>query len=135
MTTTTSKMSVARELFATVHAKGYDLKGRAQRANFIELAMQHGMSKNCASTYFQNISNQVNKGMKLYHYNKPKKVTKAVVKAAESQVLLMLPHLAKQRWMAVDQNGQEVNNFASRTQAQDFAKVNGYKWADRNKAA
>lgn len=134
---TESKMSKARVLFAEIHARGYNLNGKTQRAVFIERAIEEqGLSKHCASTYYQNISNHVNKGMGLYHYNKPtKKVSKKDVKQAEAQVLLMLPLLDKQRWMAVDENGVEVNNFATRAKAQDFAKVNGYKCVDRNKAA
>lgn len=137
MTKQTSKMQQAIVLFNEINTRGYQLNGKTQRAVFIERAMQEvGLSKNGAATYFQNISNKVNKGMKLYHYNKPaKKVTKSTVKAAEEQVLLALPLLEKHRWMAIDENGVEVNSFTVRSKAQEFAKVNGYKWADRQKTA
>lgn len=134
-----SKMQLARAIYDEIFSRGYQLNGKTQRAVFIQRAIDEvGMTKNGASTYYQNISNKVNKGMKLYAYNKPAKkktVTSDVVKAAEKQVLLMLPLLEKQRWMVVDDNGQEVNNFKSRSEAQQFAKVNEMKWLDRNKAA
>lgn len=134
-----SKMQLARAIYDEIFSRGYQLNGKTQRAVFIQRAIDEvGMTKNGASTYYQNISNKVNKGMKLYAYNKPTKkktVTSDVVKAAEKQVLLMLPLLEKQRWMVVDDNGQEVNNFKSRSEAQQFAKVNEMKWLDRNKAA
>lgn len=138
MTKPASKMSQARVIFDQVFTRGYNLNGKTQRSVFIERCMNEiGMTKNGASTYYQNISNQVNKGMKLYAYNKPstkKKVTKQEVVQAE-QKLLALPLLSKERWMVVDEKGQEVNCFSSRTKAQTFAKDNGMKWLDRNKVA
>lgn len=138
MTKPVSKMSQARVIFDQVFTRGYNLNGKTQRSVFIERCMNEiGMTKNGASTYYQNISNQVNKGMKLYAYNKPsskKKVTKQEVVQAE-QKLLALPLLSKERWMVVDEKGQEVNCFSSRTKAQTFAKDNGMKWLDRNKVA
>lgn len=140
-----SKMAQARVIYNEIHAQGYNLGGKTQRAVFLARAQAEivdpktgvvACSKNCAGTYYQNISDHVNKGKGLYHRNKPaKKVTKQSVADAEASVLLALPHLDKDRWMVVNENGVEVNNFKSRTQAQDFAKVNGFKWADRNKAA
>lgn len=134
-TKTVSKMTKARAIWNEIFTKGYDLKGRGQRAVFIDRCMNEiEMTKNGAATYYQNISNKVNKGMKLYHYNKPtKKVNKKDVKAAEAEVLLSLPHLAKHRWMVINEAEVEVNNFPSRAQAQSFAKDNGFKWADRTK--
>lgn len=138
MTKPVSKMSQARVIFDQVFTRGYNLNGKTQRSVFIERCINEiGMTKNGASTYYQNISNQVNKGMKLYAYNKPsskKKVTKQEVVQAE-QKLLALPLLSKERWMVVDEKGQEVNCFSSRTKAQTFAKDNGMKWLDRNKVA
>ena len=127
-----SKMDVARELFKAVNTRGYDLQGKTQRGAFIVLAEQAGLSKHCAGTYYQNLSNQA-RGGKLYGYNKPaKKPTKDDVKAAEAQVMT---DLGKHRWMIVDQDGKEVNSFESRAKAQEAAKeVNG-KWMDRTKAA
>ncbi len=134
-----SKMQLARVVFDEVFTRGYDLKGRTQRAVFIERCIAEiGLTKNGASTYYQNISNQVNKGMKLYAYNKPstkKKVTKAEVTKAEQSIFLALPLLSKERWMVIDSNGVEVNCFSSRTKAQEFAKANEMKWMDRNKVA
>lgn len=141
MTTETkapSKMQLARKIYDQIFTRGYNLNGKTQRSVFIERCIDEiGMTKNGASTYYQNISNQVNKGMKLYAYNKPatkKKVTKQEVVQAE-QKLLALPLLSKERWMVVDEKGQEVNCFSSRTKAQTFAKDNGMKWLDRNKVA
>ena len=132
-----SKMQLAKAIYSQIFTRGYQLNGKSQRAVFIERCIAEvGMTKHGASTYYQNISNQVNKGMKLYAYNKPaKKTTKKEVAAAEQAALLMLPHLEKQRWMVVDENGVEVNCFKSRQQAQEFAKVNEMKWLDRNKVA
>lgn len=139
-----SKMAQARVIYNEIHTPGYKLDGQTQRAAFIaraqaEIKGKDGVvncSKHCAGTYYQNISDHVNKGKSLYHRNKPaKKPTKKSVAAAEAQVLLSLPHLAKERWMVLDENGVEVNNFKSRSEAQNAAKVNGGKWADRSKAA
>lgn len=144
MTTETkapSKMQLARKIYDQIFTRGYNLNGKTQRAAFIERCIAEiGMTKNGASTYYQNISNQVNKGMKLYAYNKStskskKKVTKAEVVQAEQRILLALPHLNQERWMVVNDGGQEVHCFASRNKAQEFAKVNGLKWKDRNKVA
>lgn len=133
-----SKMQLARKVYDEIFTRGYNLNGKTQRSVFIERCIDEiGMTKNGASTYYQNISNQVNKGMKLYAYNKPstkKKVTKQEVVQAE-QKLLALPLLSEERWMVIDEKGQEVNCFSSRTKAQTFAKDNGMKWLDRNKVA
>ena len=141
MTKQVSKMQLARVIFTEVFTRGYNLEGKTQRAVFIERCMNEiGLTKNGASTYYQNISNQVNKGMKLYHYNKSsskskKKVTKAEITQAEQALMLALPLLNKERWMVLDNQGNEVHCFSSRAKAQEFAKVNDMKWADRNKAA
>lgn len=140
-----SKMAQARVIYNEIHTPGYKLDGQTQRAAFIKRAQaeivdaktgQVACSKHCAGTYYQNISDNVNKGLGLYHRNKPaKKATKKSVAAAEAAVLLSLPHLVKERWMVVNGEGMEVNNFKSRSEAQAAAKVNGFKWVDRNKAA
>lgn len=139
-----SKMAQARVIFNEVHTPGYPLQGKTQRAAFLERAQgeiknKEGVvacSKHCAGTYYQNISDHVNKGKGLYHRNKSaKKVSKADVKAAEQKVLLALPHLEAHRWIVINEHGQEINNFKSRSEAQIFAKDNGMKWADRSKAA
>lgn len=132
-----SKMSRAIALYDEIHAPGYKLDGKTQRAVFIERSQKEcDLTKNGAGTYYQNISDHKNHGKGLYHRNKPaKKATKAQVKTAEAAVLLALPHLVAHRWMVVNGEGVEVNNFKSRSEAQNFAKVNDLKWADRNKAA
>lgn len=126
-----SKMSIARELYKQVNARGAELNGKTQRGRFIELAIAAGLSKHCAGTYYQNLSNEAG-GKGLYKYNKSKP-TKAQVKEAEQQVLT---DIGKHRWMVVDQAGKELNSFESRAKAQEAAKqVEGSKWADRTKAA
>ena len=125
-----SKMEIAREIFAKVNTRGFDLGGKTQRAKFIELAMEAGLSKHCAGTYCQNLSNEA-RGLGRYKYNKAKP-SKKDVKAAEAEVL---SNIGKHRWMIVDQDGKEVNSFETRAKAQEAAKeVNG-KWADRSKVA
>lgn len=132
-----NKMSLAKVLFAEIFTPGYQLNGKTQRAEFIARGMaEHAFTKHGAGTYFQNLTNLA-KGLPLYKYNKTKpkaKTTKADVVAMEAQ-LLLLTHQAAERWMAVNEEGQEVNNFKTRSEAQDFAKVNGLKVKDRNKAA
>ena len=130
-----SKMSLAAVLFNEIFARGYDLKGKTQRSTFIERAMkEQGLSKHCASTYFQNLSNKHN-GQPLYKYNKnKKKAAKEVVQHLE-QAVLLLTSQAKERWMVVNAEGVEVHNFKSRAVAQSFAKDNGFVWKDRNKVA
>lgn len=138
ITAKVTKMSLAKVLFAQIFTKGYDLKGKTQRAEFIERGMkEHAFTKHGAGTYFQNLTNLA-AGKPLYMYNKTKpkaaKTTKADVAAMEGQ-LLALTHQAAERWMAVNEEGQEINNFKTRTEAQNFAKVNGLKVKDRTKAA
>lgn len=130
-----SKMSLAAVLFDQIFTRGYDLQGKTQRSTFIERAMtEQGLSKHCASTYFQNLSNKRN-GQALYKYNKAKKkATKQVVKDLEQAVLLLTAQ-AKERWMVVNAEGVEVHNFKSRALAQSFAKDNGLEWKDRTKVA
>lgn len=139
-----SKMDQARVIYNEIHTQGYNLNGKTQRATFIaraqaEITDKNGVvacSKHCAGTYYQNLSDHINKGKGLYHRNKPtKKATKKSVADAEAAVLLSLPYLAKERWMVVNETGDEVNNFKSRSEAQAAAKVNGFKWVDRNKKA
>ncbi len=132
-----TKMSLAKVLFKQIFTPGYDLKGKTQRAEFIDRGIaEHQFTKHGAGTYFQNLTNEA-KGQPLYKYNKAKpkaKTTKADVATMEAQ-LLLLTHQAAERWMAVNEAGQEINNFKTRSEAQTFAKVNGLKVADRNKAA
>lgn len=134
-----TKMSLGKTLFAEIFTPGYDLKGKTQRAEFIERGMkEHEFTKHGAGTYFQNLTNLA-AGKPLYKYNKTKPkakaaTTKADVSAMEAQ-LLLLTHQASERWMAVNEEGVEINNFKTRSEAQKFAKDNGLKVADRSKAA
>lgn len=136
-----NKMAQARVIYNEIHAKGYDLAGKTQRATFIARAQAEikdpktgevSCSKNCAGTYYQNISDHLNKGTSLYHRNKPSKKT---VKSAEEQVLQQLEQAVQERWMVVNSEGVEVGSFKSRSEAQAAAKDNGHKWQDRSKIA
>lgn len=133
-----TKMALGKILFAEIFTPGYDLKGKTQRAEFIERGMaEHEFTKHGAGTYFQNLTNLA-AGKPLYKYNKTKPkakpTTKADVVAMEAQ-LLLLTHQASERWMAVNEEGVEIHNFKTRTEAQNFAKDNGLKVKDRSKAA
>ena len=64
-----SKMELCRIVYNEIYAEGYDLKGASQRQCFIKRTMaEHGISKHCANTYFQNLSNE-KAGKGLYKYN------------------------------------------------------------------
>lgn len=132
-----TKMSLAKVLFAEIFSQGYQLNGKTQRAEFIARGMaEHEFTKHGAGTYFQNLTNLA-AGKPLYLYNKTKpKVakTKADVAAAEAQ-LLLTHQVAEERWMTVNAEGHHVSSFKTRTEAQEFAKVNGLKVKDRTKAA
>lgn len=132
-----TKMSLGRALFKEIFTPGYDLKGKTQRAEFIARGIaEHQFTKHGAGTYFQNLTNEAS-GQPLYKYNKTKpkaKTTKADVAAMEAQ-LLLTHQVAEERWMTVNAEGQHVSSFATRSEAQDFAKVNGLKVKDRSKAA
>lgn len=132
-----TKMSLAKVLFDQIFTQGYQLNGKTQRAEFIARGIaEHAFTKHGAGTYFQNLTNLA-KGQPLYKYNKTKpkaKTTKADVAAMEAQLLLTHQE-ATERWMAVNAEGQHVSSFKTRTEAQDFAKVNGLKVKDRTKAA
>lgn len=74
-----SRMAQAKELYAEVFSKGYDLNGQSQRQNFIARSQAEiGLTPAGANTYFQNISNEA-KGEGLYKYNRtPKKSDEAI---------------------------------------------------------
>lgn len=132
-----TKVDLARNLYKEIFTRGYDLKGKTQRATFMERADKElGLSKHCAGTYYQNLTNEAN-GKPLYKYNKPAKkkaATKAEVKEMTEQ-LLALTHQASERWFVTNAEGVEVHNFKTRGEAQKFAKDNGLEWKDRTKAA
>lgn len=128
-----TKMSLAKALFKEIFTPGYDLKGKTQRGEFIARGMaEHGFTKHGAGTYFQNLTNEAS-GKPLYMYNKTKPKA-AKVQELEDQ-LLATTEAAAERWMAVNEEGVEVNSFKTRTEAQTFAKGNGLKVKDRTKAA
>lgn len=131
---TTSKMTVAREIFNEIFTRGYKLPGgMTQRAHFIKRAIvEIPMSQHGAATYYQNLTNEAG-GKGTYKYNKPAKKSKKTVAKAEEAVFA-LAFQATERWMAVNEAGYEVNSFPSRAKAQEFAKVNGLKWKDRQAA-
>ncbi|MNB75797.1 hypothetical protein D3C75_224540 [compost metagenome] len=132
-----TKMDLARVLFKEIFTRGYDLKGKTQRKTFIDRAMaEQGLSKHCAGTYYQNLTNEAN-GQPLYKYNKnkPKKVVTKAEVATMTEQLLALTHQAAERWFVVNAEGVEVHNFKTRGEAQKFAKDNDLEWKDRTKAA
>lgn len=129
-----SKMTEARKIFTEIFTRGYKLpEGKTQRAHFIARAVAEiPMTQHGAATYYQNLSNEAN-GQSTYKYNKPSKKSKKAVAKVEN-VVLALTHQATERWMAVNDKGYEVNSFPTRAKAQEFAKVNGLKWKDRQAA-
>ena len=108
----TSKMNKAKAIFNQV----------ATRKEFMEQALEQGLSKHCANTYYQNIKNEA-KGESLYKYNK--NVVKAEVKIEQE-------YQPVNRWLVVKE-GKPVACFPSRQKAQDHAKLNGLKWKDASK--
>ncbi|MNE00901.1 hypothetical protein D3C80_933250 [compost metagenome] len=132
-----TKMDRARKLFKEIFTRGYDLKGKTQRATFMERADKElGLSKHCAGTYYQNLTNEAN-GKPLYKYNKtkPKKAATKAEVAEMTEQLLALTHQAAERWYVTNAEGIEVHNFKTRGEAQKFAKDNDLEWKDRSKAA
>lgn len=158
-----SKMELCRIVFKEIYAEGYDLKGDSQRQCFIKRTMaEHGISKHCANTYFQNLSNEA-AGKPLYKYNtyqskKPKAgaaaggeagqdlpgasstpapaakpaPTKAQVKAAEKGANKTANDLTK-RWQLKDGDGNVINSFDTRKEAKDAADADPVAtWADRD---
>lgn len=130
MNTSMNKMAKAKKIYATVTAKGYNLRGSSVRAVFLNKAMKEvGLTKAGAATYYQNIRNEVVNGKSLYEYNKTaKKVTsKQEPKAEEKKA-----YVPEFRWtVAVD--GEVVESFPSRAKAQARAKEIGGKWGDTQK--
>lgn len=125
---TINKAAVAQSIFVEEAAKGDDkLRARVIARFKAEL----GMGAPGASTYFQNCKTKA-AGAKVKHYYKAKGNKAAKVVEMEAQ-LLLLTHQATDRWAALQ--GDVAIGFKTRTQAQDFAKVNELKVIDRNKAA
>lgn len=121
---TINKAAVAQTIFAEEAAKGDDkLRARVIARFKAELSM----GPQGASTYFQNCKTKA-AGQKVKHYYK----RRTAIKAAISSVLL-LTHQPQERWVAIQ--GDVVIGFKTRTQAQDFSKVNGTKVVDMSKAA
>lgn len=125
---TINKAAVAQAIYVEEAAKGDDkLRARVIARFKAEL----DMSPQGSSTYFQNCKTKA-AGAKVKHYYKPKGNKAAKVVEMEAQ-LLLLTHQATDRWAALQ--GDVAIGFKTRTQAQDFAKVNDAKVIDRNKAA
>ena len=154
-----SKMQRCGELYNEIFTRGYDLKGKSQRACFIERAQAEiGMTKAGAATYFQNLSNK-NKGEDLYKYNNKKKPTTGEVKGKEEQTSTTTVQAnaaadAEQtkgpaekkpvqqdgerqaepgvhRWMVMNAAEEEIDSFPTRAQAKSAAAEDNLQWADR----
>lgn len=144
-----SKMDQAKVLFAEIFTPGYKFKhqeAKSQRGEFIKRAMaEFGMTKAGAGTYYQNLSNHIQKGKKLYEYT-PKKATKAEVAGAEGQLnaaagqanaanaMEQLPDAGsagKHRWIVENTAGEELESWPTRQAAVDRAKELGVEWTDR----
>ena len=120
-----NKAAVAQNIFVEEAAKGDDkLRARVIARFKAELSM----SPQGASTYFQNCKTKA-AGQKVKHYYKRRT---AVAKTALEAVLL-LTHQPQERWAAVQ--GDVAIGFKTRTEAQNFSKVNGTKVVDMKKAA
>lgn len=67
----TSKMSVAKSVYAEVYSEGYEYKtdAKSPRAEFINRMMADGLKLNAAATYHQNIKNEL-AGKPLYYKSK-----------------------------------------------------------------
>lgn len=125
---TINKAVVAQSIFVEEAAKGDDkLRARVIARFKAEL----NMGPQGASTYFQNCKTKA-AGQKVKHYYKAKGNKPAKVVEMETQ-LLLLTYQASDRWAALQ--GDVAIGFKTRTQAQEFAKVNDAKVIDRNKAA
>lgn len=148
-----SKMELCGKLYEEVFTPGYDLGGKSQRSVFITRAQaEHGMTKNGANTYYQNLSNAA-RGKGKYKYNKyvskagskadvaekgktadagldlpgAGKPSKGAVAAAEKAATKTATDLT-QRWQVLD-GTEVVNSFPTRSAAKKAA-VNGLTWAD-----
>ena len=114
----TSKMTKAKEIFAVV----------ASRKEFIEKAIEAGLTKHGAATYYQNLKNEA-KGESLYKYNKTASKVESLEQEAEQVEQEYTP---VNRWLVVKED-KPVACFSSRQKAQEYAKENGLKWKDANK--
>lgn len=122
---TINKAAVAQAIYVEEAAKGEDkLRARVIARFKTELSM----GPQGASTYFQNCKTKA-AGQKVKHYYK----RRTAVKAAIAQAVLLLTHQPQERWAAVQ--GDVVIGFKTRTEAQNFSKVNGTKVVDMKKAA
>lgn len=121
-----SKADVAKAIFDQVHAEDYDLNGASPRACFIQRAMEEAhLTKNGASTYYQNFMNEA-RGKKRYSYTPKRKseetVTKADVKRAEEAVKATVD--SSLRWHVVNEGGELVSTHKSRTGARNEVQHN-----------
>lgn len=116
-----SKMQQAQAIYNEVYAKGYDLQGKSERAVFMDrVVAELGMTKHGANTYHQNLRNMNVHGKSLYEYNK---TAKKVVK----------DEAPEHRWYVVDESGDFLVSFPTRSKAQEHAKSVGGKWRDLEK--
>lgn len=128
-----SKAEVAKKIFDDLHLEGADLGGKTIRACFIARAMaEAGLTKNGASTYYQNFMNE-SRGRKRYSYTPSRKkevaspeagadlpgVTKADVKAAEESVKSTVD--TSGRWHVLNEAGEVIGSYSSRTKARNAA--------------
>lgn len=155
-----NKMQRCAELYKEIFTRGYDLKGKSQRSNFIERAQAEvGMTKAGAATYFQNLSNK-NKGEDLYKYNNKKKTnTNEEVKGKEEQTNTTTvqanaaanaeenkgpvdekpvqrdgerqAEVGTHRWIVMNAAEEEIDSFPTRAQAKAAASADNLQWADR----
>ena len=137
-----SKMQQAQAIYNEVYAKGYDLQGKSERAVFMDrVVAELGMTKHGANTYHQNLRNMNVHGKSLYEYNKTaKKVVKDEAQANEVQSVAVVeevkaiePKTPEHRWYVVDESGDFLVSFPTRSKAQDHAKSVSGKWRDLEK--
>lgn len=98
-----TKLQAATELYNTIIAAADE--NTKIRREFMKRAQEEiGLTKNGASTYFQNIK-------------------KKAAKAIEEK---------KERWFVIDQHRVEVAQFSSRSAGREYAKEHNLKLQDRN---
>lgn len=151
-----TKMDHARKLWKEIYTPGYVFKiegAKSQRNEFIKRAIKEfGMTQNGAATYFQNLSNEA-KGEPVYKYNKTKgkgttkaqtadatgtleqttgEAGKALTEQTNKDRTSTEGEVGKFRWMVLNEAGEELSSWATRSQATAAAKEVGATWADRN---
>lgn len=130
----TSKAELAKAIFDELHQDDADLDGLSIRACFIKRAMaETGLTKNGASTYYQNFMNEA-RGKKRYSYTPSRKkaadaqaeagadlpTTKQDILDAEAAVQQTID--TNLRWHIINENGDVVGAYSSRTKARNELK-------------